>query len=202
MLHSLFLFRYNLILTSLVIVFLLVLASTVRVQANDVSGSHLEKSYRVKTDQELSDLLARWGSLSPLERRLLLAETRRRLVGTRQGRKIASGEVGVQVQRRYGSSVRRSDGSTLVVNTQVTQVSKNSKNPMGKGKSSKGVSYQRIVVQPGPAGSLSGAEQSRSGAVRVTYGTGFEKRTTKEISDQKPLGVGENKASNKQRQRK
>tara|TARA_B100001250_G_scaffold157861_1_gene135596 strand:+ start:207 stop:428 length:222 start_codon:yes stop_codon:yes gene_type:complete len=73
---------------------------------------------------------------------------------------------------------------------------------MGKGKSSKGVSYQRIVVQPGPAGSLSGAEQSRSGAVRVTYGTGFEKRTTKEISDQKPLGVGENEASNKQRQRK
>ena len=68
------------------------LASSAHLQADDAHGAHLEKSYSAKTDQELRDLLARWGALSPLERRLLLAETRGRLVGTRQGKKISSGK--------------------------------------------------------------------------------------------------------------
>ena len=202
MLLSISLFRYNFVLTSLVLVFFLVLTISGNVQAKDAHGAHLEKSYSAKTDQELSDLLARWGALSPLERRLLLAETRGRLVGTRQGGKIASGKVGVQVQRRYGSSVRRSDGSTLVVKTQVTQVRKNGESSLEIGKSSKGASYQRIVVQPGPIDSLSGAKQSRSGTVRVTYGTGFEKRATRDVANQNPLGVSEKEGPNQQRQRK
>jgi len=70
-----------------------------------------------KTDTELTALTAQWGKLSPSERRQLLAEVRGRMAANREAR----GRVGVQVQRRYGRVVRKSDGS-VVVQTRVVRV--------------------------------------------------------------------------------
>lgn len=75
-----------------------------------------------KTDTELTALTAQWAKLSPSQRRQLLAEVRGRMAASRQVRgPQARGRVGVQVQRRYGRVVRKSDGS-VVVQTRVVRV--------------------------------------------------------------------------------
>ena len=170
-------------------------------QTSDVPSAYLENSYSLKTDRELSDLLARWGSLSALERRFLLAETRGRLVGTRKVRKVDSGKAGVQVQRRYGSVVSRQNGSTLVVKTQVTRVTKNSDSRAVVHKPPKSMAYNRIIVQPSPGSDYSSTSQSRSGVVRVTYGTGFEKRATKGSFHRESSRIDADEVSNKQKER-
>ena len=70
-----------------------------------------------KTDTELTALTARWGSLSPGERRRLLAEVRGRMAANSS----ASRPIGMRVQRQYGRVVRKSDGS-VVVQTRVVRV--------------------------------------------------------------------------------
>ena len=71
----------------------------------------------LKTDTELTELTAQWSTLSPGERRHLLAEVTRRMAANRNAR----AKVGVQVQRRYGRVVRKQDGS-VVVQTRVVQM--------------------------------------------------------------------------------
>ena len=173
-------------------------------QTSDVPSAYLENSYSLKTDQELSNLLARWGSLSALERRFLLAETRGRLVGKRKVRQVDSGKAGVQVQRRYGSVVSRQNGSTLVVKTQVTRVIKNRDNRDNRAvrnKPSKPISYNRITVKPNRGSDQSSTSESRSGVVRVTYGTGFEKRAIKESFHRESSRIDADEVSSKQKER-
>ena len=55
-----------------------------RSQIDDPISQRLEKIYSSKSNQEISELLSSWGSLSPLERRFLLAETRGRLNGEKR----------------------------------------------------------------------------------------------------------------------
>jgi len=170
-------------------------------QRSDDQSAYLENSYSLKTDQELSNLLARWGSLSALERRFLLAETRGRLVGKRKVRQVDSGKAGLQVQRRYGSVVSRQNGSTLVVKTQVTRVSKNHDNRAVGNKPSRPISYNRITVKPNRGSDQSSTIESRSGVVRVTYGTGFEKRAIKESFHRESSRTDADEVSNKQKER-
>ena len=82
--------------------------TAVNVAAGDLS---------LKTDTELTELTAQWSTLSPGERRHLLAEVTRRMAANRNAR----AKVGVQVQRRYGRVVRKQDGS-VVVQTRVVQM--------------------------------------------------------------------------------
>lgn len=69
-----------------------------------------------RSDQELTALTAQWSSLSPSERRRLLAEVRGRMAANKTARR----PIGVRVQRQYGRVVRKSDGSVVV--TQVLRV--------------------------------------------------------------------------------
>lgn len=70
-----------------------------------------------KTDAELTELTAQWSTLSPSERRTLLAEVRGRMAANQQ----ALRPMGIRVQRRYGRVVRKADGS-VVVQTRVVRV--------------------------------------------------------------------------------
>ena len=72
-----------------------------------------------RSDTELTALTAQWGSLSPSERRRLLAEVRGRMAASKEARRPK----GVRVQRQYGRVVRKSDGSVVV--TQVLRVRPN-----------------------------------------------------------------------------
>ncbi len=190
MFRSIFDFPCRHTLVKLLIFLLVSISFAVHTQTRENQVAYLENIYRLKSDQELSDLLARWGSLSSLERRVLLAETRGRLAGAQKVRKSDSGKIGVQVQRRYGQTIRRPDGSTLVLKAQVTNVTKTSKNRTLSGKSPKGVSNNRLVLQPSSITNLPRTEQSRSGVVRVTYGAGFERRVTNKVSEQQSERVG------------
>ena len=69
-----------------------------------------------RSDTELTALTAQWGSLSPSERRRLLAEVRGRMAANKEARRPK----GVRVQRQYGRVVRKPDGSVVV--TQVLRV--------------------------------------------------------------------------------
>jgi len=201
MFRSTFVSCFRFVLMNSVMAFLIALSILGHAQTSDVPGAFLENSFSLKTDRELSDLLARWGSLSALERRFLLAETRGRLVGTRKVKQADSGKSGVRVQRRYGSVIRRPDGSTLVVKTQVTRVSKAGDNRGVRNKSSKPIAYNRITVKPNPGSNRSSTSQSRSGVVQVTYGTGFEKRVTKGHSGQESARIDADEDSNRQKER-
>lgn len=107
-----------------------------------------------KTDQELTELTARWGDLSPAERRILLAEVRTRMQARRQQTRALPK---VRVTRRYGRIVRKEDG-TVVVQTQVID-------PEGR---------QTVSERP--------ARARRKG--RVTFGFGFEGRVRRQNSAQ------------------
>ena len=60
------------------------------------------------SDQQLTRLASDWQALSPEERRDFFLEVRRRMVAN--GRKQA---IPVEVQRRFGRTVRRPDGSVV-----------------------------------------------------------------------------------------
>ena len=148
-------------------------------------GINHENVYASKTDEELSDLLASWGALSPLERRFLLAETRGRLIRGRNNSNAKLGKTEVRIQRRYGSVIRKSDGSTVVVERKVTQLREGIDRQSGSAMQSRddlrlGIDGRALVdnkqVREG---------QKKSEVVRVTYGTGFEKRVIKEESEEK-----------------
>ena len=148
-------------------------------------GINHENVYASKTDEELSDLLASWGALSPIERRFLLAETRGRLIRGRNNSNAKWGKTEVRIQRRYGSVIRKSDGSTVVVERKVTQlregIDRQSSSAMQpQGDLRMGIDGRAVVqnkqVREG---------QKKSDVVRVTYGTGFEKRVIKEESEEK-----------------
>ena len=81
------------------------LSGMARSQIEDPISQRLEKIYSSKSNQEISQLLSSWGSLSPLERRFLLAETRGRLNAEKRKDLVKGNRIKVRVDRRYGSSV-------------------------------------------------------------------------------------------------
>lgn len=97
-----------------------------------------------RTDEELTELTARWGELSAAERRAVLHEVRARMQSpntpkrrsTNEPLKSASPITGTIVQRRYG---RKSDGS-IVVETRVIQ--KRSR-PNATGRVTFGIGFER-----------------------------------------------------------
>ena len=88
----------------------------------DVKVSSPLGDVRAKSDQELTELTAQWGQLSPAERRLLLGEVRTRMQRNRAAaaqRRLANAPR-VKVTRRYGRIIRQPDGS-VVVQTRVVR---------------------------------------------------------------------------------
>ena len=112
-----------------------------------------------KTDQELTELTARWGDLTPAERRILLAEVRTRMQARRQQTRVVPK---VRVTRRYGRIVRKEDG-TVVVQTQTID-------PQGR---------QTVSEQP-----ATGRPTTARRKGRVTFGFGFERRVRRQNSVQ------------------
>ena len=97
-----------------------------------------------KTDEELTELTARWSELSAGERRTVLREVRNRMRASvnrsaqakanYQKQLRSQGATGIVVQRRYG---RKSDGS-VVVQTRVIQ-----KNAPSAGRVTFGFGFER-----------------------------------------------------------
>ena len=177
------------LLISLKLIFGLVFPLSVHGSTSDSPIDEVERNYSTKTNQELSNLLASWGKLSPTQRRALLAETRGRLIDQNENQLPEKGKVSIKVQRRYGRVIKNADGRALVVQTQVTKIKRVEKRPLGKkqavgvrSNSNKGVPYDS-KLDPGLT------HKTKSGAVRVAYGTGFEKRIIKKatISESQPL---------------
>ena len=84
---------------------LLCLSGLVGSQIDDPISQRLEKIYSSKSNQEISEQLSSWSSLSPLERRFLLAETRGRLDGGKRRDRLKDNRINVRVDRRYGLSL-------------------------------------------------------------------------------------------------
>lgn len=118
---------------------------------------------RSKTDQELTELTAQWGQLNPAERRVLLAEVRRRMAD-RQRVQVRSRNNSL-VTRRYGRVTRKADGSVVVETTVVR--------PDGQAVTE--------VRQQKPAQST--GQRQRTGA-RITFGFGFERRARRDDEQQ------------------
>ena len=92
-----------------------------RSQIDDPISQSLEKIYSSKSNQEISQLLSSWGSLSPLERRFLLAETRGRLNGEKRKDLVRDNRIKVRVDRRYGSSVSTAGIAKFRIRTEVNR---------------------------------------------------------------------------------
>ena len=79
-------------------------------------------SYASVSDQELTDIAARWDDLDAQQRRAVLSEVKMRM--KRNG--TAQGVLRVKVGRRYGTVVRRADGTTATLRIEVRSVRKGS----------------------------------------------------------------------------
>ncbi|MDC0213473.1 hypothetical protein OAL14_01565 [Gammaproteobacteria bacterium] len=113
-----------------------------------------------------------------------MAETRGRLIRGRNNSNAKWGKTEVRIQRRYGSVIRKSDGSTVVVERKVTQlregIDRQSSSAMQpQGDLRMGIDGRAVVQNKQVRES-----QKKSDVVRVTYGTGFEKRVIKEGSEE------------------
>ncbi len=93
------------------------LIACVSVQADTLTD--LTTDLTTKSDEELTAMSANWGTLSPGERRALLAEVRTRMADKRAGGTGAA-PPRIAVERRYGRIVRQSNGS-VVVETRVVR---------------------------------------------------------------------------------
>jgi len=132
-----------------------------------------------KTDVQLTELTAQWSTLTPSQRRELLAEVTGRMNASRNAsRKQMGPSVGVRVQRRYGRVVRKSDGS-VVVQTRVVEV-----RPRTKPGSSD-------VPLSTVANSAQDAPPRKRG--RVTFGIGFERRT--QARENAPSGAADSQTA-------
>jgi hypothetical protein len=114
------------------------------------------------SDQELTDIAARWSELSAPQRRAVLVETTRRMDSKkRQGSAVKrKGRLSISVQRRYG---RGSDGS-VVVETRVVQVRPKGTSP---------APGARVVASPELT--KPGVPAARVNS-RIGFGAGFERR--------------------------
>ena len=98
-------------------------------------------SYASVSDQELTDIAARWDDLDPQQRRALLWEVKLRM----KRNSDAQGILRANVARRYGTVVRHSNGATATLRIQVTSVKKGQK----KGQQDFGVGFEQRTRQGG-----------------------------------------------------
>ncbi len=153
-----------------------------RSQIDDPISQRLEKIYSSKSNQEISELLSSWGSLSPLERRFLLAETRGRLNGEKSKDLVKDNRINVRVDRRFGSSVSAAGVTKFQIRTQA-----NRKIEGGIQPSSTASRIEELSKSPAYTAHLKSRRQSiftekRTEFRSVTYGSGFERRASDEGS--------------------
>ena len=159
-------------------------------QIDDPISQRLEKIYSSKSNQEISELLSSWGSLSPLERRFLLAETRGRLDEGKRRDLQKDSRINIRVDRRYGSSVNNVGVTKFEIRTQVQRKTEGGIHPSSTALRIEKLSRSQKQMPNIVSRRQSLFSESRGEFSSVTYGSGFERRTVNED------------ASNAERQRK
>ena len=153
-----------------------------RSQIDDPISQRLEKIYSSKSNQEISELLSSWGSLSPLERRFLLAETRGRLNGEKRKDLVKDNRIKVRVDRRYGSSVSTAGITKFQIRTEVNRKIEGGIDPSSTASKVEGLSESRAQTAHLKSRRQSLFTENRAEFRSVTYGSGFERRVSDEGS--------------------
>ncbi len=151
-------------------------------QIDDPISQRLEKIYSSKSNQEISQLLSSWGSLSPLERRFLLAETRGRLNGEKSKDFVKDNRIKVRVDRRYGSSVSTAGITKFQIRTEVNRKIEGGIHPSSTSARIEGLSESRTQTVHAKSRRQSVVAENRVEFRSVTYGAGFERRVSDEGS--------------------
>ena len=159
---------------------LLSLSGLVGSQIDDPISQRLEKIYSSKSNQEISELLSLWGSLSPLERRFLLAETRGRLDGGKRRDLLKDSRINVRVDRRYGSSVNNVGATKFEIRTQVKRKIEGGIQPSSAASRIEELSRSQKQMPNIESRRQSLFSESRAEFRSVTYGSGFERRAVNE----------------------
>ena len=158
------------------------LSGMARSQIDDPISQRLEKIYSSKSTQEISQLLSSWGSLSPLERRFLLAETRGRLNGEKRKDLVKGNRIKVRVDRRYGSSVSTAGITKFQIRTEVNRKIEGGIDPSSTASKVEGLSESRAQTAHLKSHRQSLFTENRAEFRSVTYGSGFERRLSDEGS--------------------
>ena len=158
------------------------LSGMARSQIEDPISQRLEKIYSSKSNQEISQLLSSWGSLSPLERRFLLAETRGRLNGEKSKGLVKGNRIKVRVDRRFGSSVSTAEVTKFQIRTEVNRKIEGGIQPSSTASRIEGLSESRTQAEHIKSRRQSLFTETRAEFRPVTYGSGFEKRVSDEGS--------------------
>ena len=153
-----------------------------RSQIEDPISQRLEKIYSSKSNQEISELLSSWGSLSPLERRFLLAETRGRLNGEKRKDFVKDNRIKVRVDRRYGSAVSATGVTKLRIRTEVNRKIEGGIYPSSTSSRTEELSESRAQKTPVESNRQPPFSENRAEFRSVTYGSGFERRVSDEGS--------------------
>ena len=159
-------------------------------QIDDPISQRLEKIYSSKSNQEISELLSSWSSLSPLERRFLLAETRGRLDEGKRRDLQKDSRINIRVDRRYGRSVNNVGVTKFEIRTQVKRKTEGGIHPSSAASRIEKLSRSQKQMPTIVSRRQSLFSENRAEFRSVTYGSGFEKRAVNED------------ASNTERQRK
>ena len=148
-------------------------------QIEDPISQRLEKIYSSKSNQEISQLLSSWGSLSPLERRFLLAETRGRLNGEKRKDLVKGNRIEVRVDRRYGSSVSTAGVTKFQIRTEVNRKIQGGIHPSSTSSRTEELSQMTHIKSNRQSPYTENRAKKRRS---VTYGSGFERRVSDEDS--------------------
>ena len=151
-------------------------------QIEDPISQRLEKIYSSKSNQEISELLSSWASLSPLERRFLLAETRGRLNGEKRKDFVKDNRIRVRVDRRYGSSVSAAGGTKFQIRTEVNRKIQGGVHPSSTSSRTEELSESRAQKTHVKSNRQPPFTENRAEFRSVTYGSGFERRMSDEGS--------------------
>ena len=153
-----------------------------RSQIDDPISQRLEKIYSSKSNQEIRELLSSWASLSSLERRFLLAETRGRLNGEKRKDLVKGNRIEVRVDRRYGSSVSAVGVTKFQIRTEVNRKIQGGIHPSSTSSITEELSESRAQKTHVKSNRQSPFTENRAEFRSVTYGSGFERRVSDEGS--------------------
>ena len=153
-----------------------------RSQIDDPISQRLEKIYSSKSNQEISELLSSWASLSPLERRFLLAETRGRLNGEKSKGLVKGNRIKVRVDRRFGSSVSTAGVTKFQIRTEVNRKIQGGIQPSSSASRKEGLTESRAQKTHVKSNRQPSFPENRAEFRSVTYGSGFERRVSDEGS--------------------
>ena len=158
------------------------LSGMARSQIDDPISQSLEKIYSSKSNQEISQLLSSWGSLSPLERRFLLAETRGRLNEEKSKGLLKGNRIKVRVERRFGSSVSTAGLTKFQIRTQANRKIQGGIHPSSTASRMEGLPESRAQKTHVKSNRQPSFSENRAEFRSVTYGSGFERRVSDEGS--------------------